>query len=203
MQIQITTLSHKFNKSVLFRNLNFSASSPDLIIVKGKNGSGKSTFLRIVSGFIFPTSGSVSFHPVSLTLLNRHEWIGYCSPSINLYGELSGIENLELANKLRNKIHPKFQDWISGCGLSQSDLKKPFKSYSSGMKQRIKILASVSHQPELLLWDEPMNNLDRSGKDWVGSILNDIKSSTLIFLASNEEEEIALSEKHIDLDMFK
>ncbi len=203
MQIQITSLSHKFNKTFLFSNLDFSASSPDLIIVKGKNGSGKSTFLRIISGFIFPTSGTISFDPNSLALINRHEWIGYCSPSMNLYGELTGIENLELASKLRNRIHPNFQNWILGCGLSQSDLKKPFKSYSSGMKQRIKILASVSHQPELLLWDEPMNNLDRSGKEWVGSILNDIKSSTLIFLASNEEEEIALSEKHIDLDLLK
>lgn len=203
MQLQINSLSHKFNKTFLFRNLDFSTSSPSLFIVKGKNGSGKSTFLRIVSGFIFPTSGTVAFEPKTLNLSNRHEWIGYCSPTLNLYGELSGMENLELASKLKNKIHPKFNDWVSSCGLSQSDFKKPFKSYSSGMKQRIKILVSVSHQPELVLWDEPMTNLDRSGKEWVISILNDIRQSTLIFIASNEEEEIALSEKHIDLDLLK
>lgn len=203
MQINLTKLTHKFGKSICFRNLSLSGNTGDLIIVKGRNGSGKSTLLRLIAGFIFPDQGSISFQPETVTLQNRHEWLGFCAPAVSLYGELSGLENLELIIKLKDVVHPNYQKWLGDSGLTEFDLRKPLKSYSSGMKQRMKILASVLHQPQLLIWDEPMSNLDKSGKIWVRKILSDIQPNTLIFIASNDEEDIQLSPNCIDLDSFK
>lgn len=203
MEIDLTKLSHKFGKSICFRNLSYTGKTGDIIIVKGKNGSGKSTLLRLISGFLFPDQGSISFRPENISLQNRHEWLGFCAPSISLYGELSGLENLELILQLKNTVHPNYKKWLGNSGLTEFDLGKPLKSYSSGMKQRMKILTSVLHQPQLLIWDEPMSNLDKPGKNWVRKILSDIQPDTLIFIASNDEEDIQLSPLCIDLDSFK
>lgn len=203
MRITLTNLSHRFGKTICFKNLNFSIETGNIVIICGKNGSGKSTLLRIISGFIFPEKGTVDFTPSELNLTNRHEWLGFSAPSINLYNELTGNENLELVFKLKNKLHPKYNEWLASSGLTQFDLNRPYKLYSSGMKQRIKILTSVIHHPEIIIWDEPMSNLDNKGKEWIRQILNDVRLSSIIFFASNDDDDLKLSPNQINIEHYR
>jgi len=193
---------HRFGSQWLFRGLSFSASKGEILIVKGRNGSGKSTLLRICGTLLAPSEGKISLSPATgLHRMNRHLWLGYCAPGMNLYGDLSGMENLVLALKTRDKNEPAWlKKAVADSGMTARDWNKPYKSYSSGMKQRARFLASVLHEPGILLLDEPFSNLDRQGKLWIRQILPFVTPSAITLIASNDEEDFTLSPLSIRVD---
>ncbi|MCK6601249.1 MAG: ATP-binding cassette domain-containing protein [Bacteroidetes bacterium] len=193
---------HRFGSQWLFRGLSFSAAKGEILIVKGRNGSGKSTLLRISGTLLTPSEGKVSIFPeTGYHRMNRHLWLGYCAPGMNLYGDLSGIENLNLALKTRGKTEPAWLGLaLADSGMTARDWNKPYKSYSSGMKQRARFLASLLHQPEVLLLDEPFSNLDRQGKLWIRQILPFVTPAAITLIASNDEEDFSLSPLSIRVD---
>jgi len=205
VKLSAENLGHRFGSQRLFKTVSFQVLEGTSLIVRGKNGSGKSTLLRLAGDLLHPTEGSIHLEPLDqYTKINRHHWMGYLAPALNLYGELSGRENLKLALDVRGLAESdELLFWMEGVGFTQKDWNKSFKSYSSGMKQRIKVLASCLHHPRLLLLDEPFSNLDRQGKNWVRSILPAVQEKSIILIASNEEEDFDLSPDHINLDEFK
>lgn len=204
LHLKADKLGHRFGNQWLFRSLDFSVKQGETLIVRGKNGSGKSTLLRVAGQLLQPSEGEILFEPTEIhSKINRHFWMGYLSPGLNLYGELSGKENISLALETRGlEETDELLVWMEGVGFTRKDWTKSYKSYSSGMKQRIKFLAACLHHPELLLLDEPFSNLDRQGKNWVRSILPQIQNQSVVLIASNEEEDFDLSPLQINIDDF-
>lgn len=198
-------LGHRFGNQWLFRKVSFQIQQGQRLIVRGKNGSGKSTLLRLAGDLLLPAEGTIHLEPAERYIkLNRHFWMGYLAPSLGLYGELSGRENISLALEARGlKETETVKQWIDGAGLTLKDWNKPYKSYSSGMKQRTKFLVSCLHQPSLLLLDEPFSTLDRQGKNWIRSLLPVLSETCVMLIATNDEEDFDLSPDHINLDEFK
>ncbi len=150
-----------YGPRVLFADVCASVAPGESLVVTGANGSGKSTLLKIVAGLLRPEEGSV----------RRDGPLGYAAPDISLYAELTGRENLSFFAGLRG-LPDRSEALMARVGLPRRSGGVLVGSYSSGMRQRLKLAASLIGDPPLLVWDEPTLALDAAGGERVEEILD-------------------------------
>lgn len=137
---------------------------PGITGLLGPNGAGKSTFLKLITGQIKPNIGSV--HISGQKIRNNYsmfEKIGFCPEQDSFYDELTGWQFLTGLLKLyhlpESEIPDKARKALDIVELT-SDKDRVIRSYSRGMRQRIKVAQAIAHEPEMLILDEPLNGLD-------------------------------------------
>jgi ABC-type multidrug transport system ATPase subunit len=208
IEVNISNLSKQVGpKEILFRNMNFAASNGDIVSIVGPNGSGKSTFLKVLSGVTKPSTGKIelTIDGEQVKLSEFHHYFGYVAPYLNLYEEFHPLEHIKVICKIRNLPYEEKNalNFLERFDLARHRL-KPIKLFSSGMKQRMRIILSILSNPNVMLLDEPFSNLDDKGIDLYRNLIEEMhKNDTLIFIASNDEREISLSNKQINLRDFK
>lgn len=202
LALECTQLARRFGRRRVFSGISFRVPHGGVMAITGANGSGKSTLLKVIGGLLAPSSGQVRFTRAGCVLeraeVRRH--IGYVAPDVQLYRELTGVENLRFIGRLRGRELSRDQlaellDYVGLLGRG-SDL---VASYSSGMRQRLKLAASLIHAPEVLLLDEPTANLDAIGADVVRRTIAAQRSRGLVVLATNEPAEAAWADEAIHL----
>ena len=158
----------------------------------GNNGSGKSVMFKTICGFIKPASGRVTFNGINYTAVRKFPpRIGLLIESPGMLPECSGYENLMRLASIRGQITRKeVCDAITLVGLEPND-KRAVGKYSLGMKQRLGIAQAIMENPDILLLDEPMNGLDKSG-------VNDMRE---LFKALREQGKTILLASHNPLDI--
>lgn len=198
-KIEIQSIGKKFNASPIFRDISFSRSSGLSCAITGPNGSGKSTLLEIVGGIKLPSMGAVdySLNEISIEKKNIHNHIGFVSPRMNLYNELSGIENIEFVTSSHEGKYDIAEYFKRFDLFEQRD--KLVAHYSTGMKQRLKIIAALVRGPGILLLDEPSTNLDARGKELFLSYLDSAQEDKIIIIATNDEVEAQFCNEEIRL----
>jgi len=203
-------LAKYYSHRLVFGNLNFSISSGSSLGILGRNGSGKSTLIKTICGLISPSQGDFAFS-VSGKELKSEEYykhIGFMSPYLNLYDELTALENLEFfmnlkcPDKPKNEREEKISSLLESVGLYKRR-KDFYKNYSSGMKQRVKLCFALLNEPELLLLDEPCSNLDKEGIDIVYKYAEEQKQSKMLIIATNEESDLNLCDTTLNIEDFK
>lgn len=159
--LEIEHLTKKIKRDLVLENINIHVKKNTIYGLLGPNGAGKSTTLKIVSGLMEKTSGTIRF--------NGHEWsrkdlanIGTLIESPALYGNLSAFENLEVITTTLGLPENRIKNVLDFVGLSKVGKKKS-KDFSMGMKQRLGIAMAIINEPELLILDEPTNGLDPVG----------------------------------------
>lgn len=185
-------IGKKFGKNWIFRNQDFEIESGKPTAITGKNGAGKSTLLQIIAGFLTPSYGIVTIDGKSINDAN-------CSSVlIGPYTEI--IEEFTLEEFLA--FHSKYKKpLISIAEMADSaslPLNKLIKDFSTGMKQRSKLLTALFFENDLILMDEPTSNLDDEGFEWWKTQINTIKNKALV-ISSNEKDEISLCSNEIGL----
>lgn len=131
----------------------------------GPNGAGKSTTVKVITGMIEPTHGQVLFHGRSIydDLPGYRARLGYVPEEAQVYTHLSGLEYLQLVGRLRTmqeeEIARKARAMLELFGIGHA-AESPISEYSKGMKQRVLLSASLLHDPELIVFDEPLSGLD-------------------------------------------
>ncbi len=198
--IEARGLSKKFDRHILFKNLSLSLETGNSLAATGPNGSGKSTLLEIIACLCRPTMGEIRYtrNGNEIPGAGIHVFIGFSSFRINPYNELTGLENIHFILKDGMSEKPEVDELLSKFNL-YNDREKRVKHYSSGMKQRLRFLLAILHDPPVLFLDEPGANLDRPGKDIIYSYIKSIKKEKIIFIATNEEEEADLCNERIKL----
>ena len=191
--LTLQNLTKSFGRRLIFKEINYEFKSGLVFGLAGKNGSGKSTLAKILSGIISPTSGKV-VHKLNNKVIepdNLHNHLGFVSPYLVLYDEFSAEENFIHFSRIRGmKVdNERIKSLLNDFGLydRRNDL---LKTYSSGMKQRIKTIFALLHSPELLILDEPTSNLDISGKEKIYETIKKQSENRLIIIASNEESDL-------------
>jgi heme exporter protein A len=206
-KIKIENLRKVFGRRLIFDGINIELNSGSIYGVSGPNGSGKSTIVKLISGLISPTKGKV-IHTINgndIIEEKLHNHLGFVSPYLIMYDEFSGLENIEQIMKIRGlKID---YDYVTNL-FDEVNLKERkfdlVKGYSSGMKQRLKFVFALIHNPELLIFDEPTSNLDSEGKEKVYKLISEEKEKgKLIIIASNEAEDLKQCDITIDLINYK
>lgn len=201
ISLTVTGLSKQFNRRLVFRDISFSLSQGDSLAITGKNGSGKSTLVKILCAVLSPSSGGVHYAIAgnSLSMDQVRRRIGLVSPYLQLYDEFSALENLELLSQIRSNdfaFAERAEEGLRLVGLW--DRRHDFvRTYSSGMKQRLKYAFALLHRPSILVLDEPTANLDADGVSIVKRVVGQQKESAILIVATNDEDEAAWCRQRI------
>ena len=191
MKIEVKNTTKRFNRLSIFKKVSFSIDEKGVYIVSGRNGSGKSTFLKCLLGILPLTKGEI---------LLRVERIGFVAPYYQLFNELSAKQNILLvASSVNIEMS---EDEISKRMEAFQLSGKQFvllKNYSSGMMQRFRYLIACLNDPDLLVLDEPSANLDSEGKKFVSSLVQDYSTKAIVIIATNETDELSWGEEILAL----
>jgi ABC-type multidrug transport system ATPase subunit len=144
-------------------------------VIRGENGAGKSTFLRMIAGLNQPTSGQILIFGVK----NRQALasLGYMAHSPLLYDELSGMENLRFFAQLYGiSSDEPLRQAMQRVGLNPG-LERRVGQYSQGMRQRLSLARAIFHSPKLLLLDEPFSNVDPESASQIAELLAQMRSA--------------------------
>jgi len=204
--VQAVSVKKTFGRRLIFSSINFELIDKGIFGISGPNGSGKSTLAKIISGLISPSSGKVvhKFNSAEIIPEKLHNYIGFVSPYLVLYDEFTASENLDFIAKIRGILtdKKKIEDLLKQFLLfnRKDDL---VKTYSSGMKQRLKFIFALMHSPNVIILDEPTSNLDEEGKKSVYKIIGEEAENKIVVIASNEERDLLLCGDKIVLENFK
>ena len=204
--LTLQDLTKSFGRRLIFRSINAQFNSGNIYGLAGSNGSGKSTLAKIIAGVLSPTTGKV-IHKTNETKIvseELHKHIGFVSPYLVLYDEFTAEENLIHSLNIRGLTadKEKIKKFLNDFELynRKTDL---LKAYSSGMKQRIKFIFALIHNPSLLIFDEPTSNLDVKGKDAVYKIIEKEVNDKIVILASNESSDLELCKEILQIESFR
>lgn len=131
-------------------------------------------------------------------------YVSICSPGIQLWDELTLKENVELFREFKNiPVCDDYREFAGMIGLEKHAL-IPLKTYSSGMKQRVKLGLAILSDAKILILDEPCSHLDSAAVQWYQSLLRNNSSNKLVIVASNSDErEIFLCNERIDINLYR
>ncbi len=204
--VEAIKLNKTFGRRLIFNDINFRLAEPGIFGISGPNGSGKSTLVKIIAGLLSSTKGKVSYKNSEKEIIPEklHNHIGFVSPYLVLYEEFSAWENLEYFAKIRGISFDKdYAKKLLERFLLYNRRNDLVKTYSSGMKQRMKFIFALIHRPELLIFDEPTSNLDNEGRNSVYEIIEDKSKESIIIIASNDKADLDLCPEILDLTAFK
>lgn len=162
--VQTENLSKSFGKEQAVSNINLKIRKGEIYGFLGPNGAGKTTTIRMLLGLMKPSSGTIKIFQKDVTKdrINILAKVGSLVENPSYYPHLTAYENLESLRKILGVPKSRIDEVLAIVRLKDAANKK-VKGFSLGMKQRLGIAASLLHNPELLILDEPTNGLDPSG----------------------------------------
>lgn len=205
MKISLDNISKKFQRHWIFRSISISFTQPGSYALLGPNGSGKSTLLRIIGGMQTPSSGKVVHEidgrEVEGSRIFAH--ISFCAPGMDIVEELTLNEFLEFHFGFKRPVAGlSVRDIVELSGLAEA-ANRPIAEYSSGMKQRVKLLQAICSETPCLLLDEPCTNLDDQGVAQYRSWLNVYARDRLVIIASNDPREYSFCGETLTMQDYK
>lgn len=188
--VEIKNISKSFGDHIIFDDVSLSIDQGQCVGFIGENGVGKSVLFKMISGLVEADKGQIY---VKDQLVGRNENfptnIGFFVNQPSFVDIFDGFENLKLLAEIKNSIDDKkIRDTMIAVGLDP-DNKTKFKSYSTGMKQKLAIAQAIMEDQDLVLLDEPFNALDTKSNLEIINVINKLKEEDkTIFLTSHQEE---------------
>jgi ABC-2 type transport system ATP-binding protein len=163
--LEIRNVTKSYGRLTAVKDVSFTVRPSEVCGYLGPNGSGKSTTIKMITGLLEPTAGKVLYNGQDIRedLIGFKSLLGYVPEEPHLYSYLTGAEYLQLVGELRCLPSLALERKIDGMlrlFLLESYRHAPISSYSKGMKQKILILAALLHNPQILIFDEPISGLD-------------------------------------------
>lgn len=185
--IEISGLKKSFQGNEVIKGLNFELEKGKCIALLGPNGAGKTTTLRMMSGLMEPTEGTISFTNAKKGEDIRH-LIGYLPQFPVFYDWMSGLEFLSYVGRLAGlsakDAKNRSLELLELVGITDARNRKVGK-YSGGMKQRLGIAQALIHRPQLIMLDEPVSALDPIGRREVLDLLEVLRKETTILFSTH------------------
>ena len=195
--VQVKNVTKSFQRVKALENVSFSLEKGEVVGLLGPNAAGKTTLLRIMSGVSKPDEGDVLVFGHSITAHPRQakSMLGFLPEGTAVYEKLSVLEYLEFIGGLRNlpvkQVHSVAETLLKRFSLwdSQHTL---IEHLSKGQKQKVALIAILLHDPQLLLLDEPMANLDVVAQRIVKTLIQELKrEQRVILIASHLLENLS------------
>lgn len=195
MTLQIDNVKKVFGQHIAVEDLSLTIEKGSIFGLLGANGAGKTTTFRMILGLLDPTEGSVTWNGSPLSY-ERTNVIGYLPEERGLYPKLTVKEQviylMRLKGMKKNDIINDLREWLKKFEIEEYENQK-VEELSKGNQQKIQFIASVLHQPELLILDEPFSGLDPVNSDMLQKAVFDLQEAgtTIVFSShqmSNVEE---------------
>lgn len=199
--IEISNITHCFGNKEVLRGISLSVEKGEILGLLGPSGAGKTTLIRIMTGQLVPSAGSVRLGGRDVTQARQDIWrqIGMMMDDLGFYERLSGFDNLKLCAGLHGVRTEKIGEILKQVGLYQ-DRKCPVQKMSKGMKGRLALARAVLHHPEFLFLDEPTSGLDPAAARQVHELILGLQQEdTTIFLTTHNMVEAEKLCKHVAL----
>ena len=203
IEITFSSIEKKYGGRSLYHNLSGHILPGQCTCLTGSNGSGKSTFLKIIAGLLRPSGGKICYlengceQPAEAV----REQIASAAPDMQLYGNLTAGENLLFFASM-SSIHLSAGEVLSilgQVGLAGAE-EKTVHSFSTGMKQKLKLGLLLATKRTIWLLDEPSSNLDAAGRETVRKLIEAGKEKQYtIVLATNDPMEEAYGDAIIHI----
>lgn len=200
MEIIAESIYKQFSEKRVLRDISFRVASGESIAIVGHNGAGKTTLMRVLCGLIRQTSGTLTYlddgKEIEREKIYRH--LGLVGPYLELYEDLTARENISFFSKMRNlpDSEQRMNELMALVNLSGRE-DEPIKTFSSGMRQRMKYVFALLAKPEVLMLDEPTSNLDREGTETVYRIMEEQKKAGILIIATNDEEDLKYGDRQV------
>lgn len=191
MEIKLVEVCKKFKNKRVLDNINITFKKGKIYGLIGKNGSGKSVFLKILCGFYAPTKGEVLVDNINI---NKHKKFLPNARALiekpSFLPDLSGMDNLRLLASIQNKIgDQEIMKSLTKVNLI-SDKDSKYCNYSLGMKQKLGIAQVIMEDPEIIILDEPFNGIENKTSEYLREYFKSIKKDKIIIIASHIKEDI-------------
>lgn len=205
MEITLKDIGRRYNREWIFRHINYRFESGKSYAVLGQNGSGKSTLLKVLSGSLSSSEGELVYTDgeriIGIDQIYRQ--LSIAAPYVELIEEFTLRELFD--------FHFQFKPYLQGfdkqsvlnlLGLENA-LDKEIKYFSSGMRQRVKLVLACCSNSDLVLLDEPTSNLDTAGEEWYLDLIDRTKRNRLFIICSNQKKEYEFCDETISIVDFK
>ena len=193
--IKVKNLYKNYGSVQAVKGINFSIQGGEIVGFLGSNGAGKSTTLKILSGYLSPSNGQVSINNLDISK-NAHEIkkiIGYLPESNPLYHDMMVYDLLDFTAKIRGIPNNDFKNSLDKvviqCGLN-GVLHKNIGACSKGYKQRVGLACAMIHDPKILILDEPVTGLDPNQIVEIRELIKNLGKEKLVLMSSHILQEI-------------
>lgn len=198
MILKTTNLCKSFSGQAVISNISLNIEKNSVYGLLGPNGAGKSTTLKMITGILKPTSGSIEF--------DGHEWkrsdlnhIGSLIETPPLYENLTAYENLKVRTTILGLTDKRIDEVLQIVHLTGTG-KKRAGQFSLGMKQRLGIAIALLNAPKLLILDEPTNGLDPVGIEELRELIRSFPAKGItVILSSHILSEVQQVAGHIGI----
>lgn len=195
VEVEVQHLVKTFGKYEAVKDISFTIGKGEIFGLLGPNGTGKSTTINMMCGYLEPTSGDTLIDGQSITREPRRvkRMIGVVPQEIALYNDLNSLENLEffgaiygLSSKARKE---RAQALLHFVGLHDRR-KEPVKKFSGGMQRRINMAIALMHQPAFLMMDEPTVGVDPQSREHIFDTIEQLRDqgTTILYTTHYMEE---------------
>lgn len=186
--IEVAGLTKRYGERLAIRGLTFNAKRGEVVGFLGPNGAGKTTTMRILTGYMPPTSGEahVAGYDLLTQSLEVRKRVGYVPENVPLYPEMTVVSYLDFMAELRRL--PKRQDRVDTV-MELVHIDGRAESYignlSKGLRQRVGLAQALLHEPEVLILDEPMEGLDPQQQLGVKQLIRDLGREHTVMLSTH------------------
>jgi len=196
--IELKDVTKKFGTKTAVDGISFKIEKGDIVGFLGPNAAGKTTTMRIITGFFPPTSGQVKIagYDISKDSIAVKEKIGYMPENVPLYKELTVYSYLKFIAEIKgvpkDKIESRIEKAMKEVGISQVK-NTIIGKLSKGFKQRVGLAQAIINDPEILILDEPTVGLDPVQIKEIRSLIKNMKGERTIILSTHILPEVSMT----------
>ena len=193
--LTIEHLTKTYDQRAVVDDLSFACEAGEVLGFLGPNGAGKSTTMKMITGFVTPSSGriSVAGHDVEVDALAARRVIGYLPEGAPSYPEMTPRSFLEFIADVRGlagETRRRRLDEVIGLLHLEPVLEQSIDTLSKGFKRRVGLAQAILHDPEVLILDEPTDGLDPNQKHEVRELIRSMSADKLIVISTHILEEV-------------
>jgi ABC-2 type transport system ATP-binding protein len=195
LKIEAKRLCKNYGSLAAVDQLSFEVGAGEVLGFLGPNGAGKSTTMKMLTGFLAPTSGTavINGHDIVTDSLAARRCVGYLPEGAPSYGEMTVRAFLEFVARARG-FAGKDAATAAGKAIERLNLKRvveqPIETLSKGFKRRVGLAQSIIHDPQVLILDEPTDGLDPNQKHEVRHLIRDMARDKIIVISTHLLEEV-------------
>ncbi|MCX7875171.1 MAG: ATP-binding cassette domain-containing protein [Melioribacteraceae bacterium] len=184
--LEVRNLTKTFNKIVAVDNASFEVPDGSIFGLIGRNGAGKTTTIRMMMGIYLPDSGDVVLKGVKIGPEFKSK-VGYLPEERGLYKKMKVIDTLyyfaEIKGKRKNEVHRKADEYLKRFDLYDRRLSK-VEDLSKGNQQKVQFIATILHDPDFIILDEPFSGLDPVNTNLLKDIILEMKQKRKVIILS-------------------